>query len=213
MEGKKLILRLSIATLLLATTLSAQGINDLISSERYKNFKKGGSLSRTDLSDYQGTSEYLKLFTRGKNGIKPLLSWLGTGSGQFKRGRTELITDKGFIGASAQFAILNSESEDKIYMTIYVPKPQSVSASTMGLYKEFRQIQPPDLVVEQVENIEIDSLSGKVFYHKTGACSLLVTLTKGAILNLYTKTCANREPLIELGKSLDLSRTIQKLNN
>lgn len=195
-------------------TINAQSVRDVMSSESYKNLVKGGKRAAIERRNQPQHSEYLKLFSGGRNGAKPLLSWIGEGSEQFKKHRSGYDTHKGFIEANTSFSIIGSPEDDKISLIIYVPKPPSVAASTMGLFKEFIILQPPELAVEQEEEIVISSFKGKIYHHKNeGACSLLLKMSHGSILNLHTKTCANREYLIALANSLDIKRLNQKLNS
>ncbi|MDZ4785954.1 MAG: hypothetical protein SGJ02_07750 [bacterium] len=200
---------------ILVPSLYAEGLNELIGSEEYKNFDRATRRATVIKEGYNlNQSEYIDLFSKGKSGVKQILNWLGSGSGEFKKLKNEAEINKGFIVAKQNFLILGTPEEDVIYLTVLIPKPVSVVASSWGLFQEFIELEPPALEIDSKEDIEIDSFQGQIYFHrKEGACSLLLKLSKGTFFNLFTKTCANREHLISLSKSLDIARLNQKINS
>jgi len=200
--------------LLLSSIATAQSVDVLFQSSEYRDFARTVRRANNIKAGYAVRSEYLSVFANGKNGVKQLLDWIGTGSAEFKRLRPELETVKGYVKARSNFVILSSAAQDKIEMTILLPKPSSVSASSWGLFDEFRDLEPPNLVIDTQENVETLTSKGKLYYHKKeGACSIVVKILHGGLLNLRTSSCVNRQHLLDLLDSLDLIRLNQKLSS
>lgn len=207
------ILTLSLA-LLLQTQLHAQELDKFINSKQFKEFDKEHKRQvRHELRDKETTSQttdYEKIFSKGKNGAKFLLKWLGT-SAKYRSSTTNYQSEKSHVGASRLFLFLGNEQ--KIKLSVLVPRPSSIEAHKLGLHKEFRELEPPDLKVEHKESLKFGEIPGTLYYHRKGSCSLLLKFSKGAIVNAFTETCANREHLIGLMQSLDTERLEKKLNS
>lgn len=193
---------------------SQQTIDDLIATKEYRDFARKTRRAGEIQAGYITQSEYLGLFSKGKAGGKQLLEWLGTGDGQFKRGHIEAKSEQGYLKGQVDFQVLSLPDKQKLTLTVLLPKPSSVSASSWGLFDEFRQLQPPTLIIDSEETISGRFGSGQLYYHKAeGTCSLLIKIARGGLMNIYTTSCAYREQIIELANSLDVRRLNQKLNS
>ncbi len=208
------LISLLMACSLAGETNSQQSVDDLIATKEYRDFARKTRRAGEIQAGYTTQSEYLGLFSKGKAGAKQILEWLGTGSGQYKRGHIDARSEQGYLKGEVGFLILALPEQQKLGVTVLLPKPSSVSASTWGLFDEFRQLQPPALVIDSEESVSGKFGNGQLYYHRAeGACSLLIKLARGGILNIHATTCAYREHIIDLANSLDVRRLNQKLNS
>lgn len=155
----------------------------------------------------------LKTLFTSDGGAKALYAWIGEGDKDFFRHEnifSNKVTDKKpFITYKGIF--VNKEREE-LKIKIYVPHPKIAYTIELGLNDTINALIPPKIPVFFEKKISINGIDGKLYLHKSKACSILLNFPANTVLRSYKKNCENSEELVKFTKGFDLDRLKLKLS-
>lgn len=193
---------------------TAQSFDEIVRSDAYNQVLKDSASSKNSNSHSpkkggRPLTNYDLLWNSQKPGYL-LLDWIGTKSTGL---RTDQFTSQDrdeYVRASATF---RDRERVTVELTIQVPRPEFITMAEYGTLIDFNKLRPPllDVVADQV--VPIQGLDANYYRHKDGACSLLFSIDKQSLVNLYTKRCSDSSVMMQVAKALSFSRLIQKLNS
>ena len=157
-------------------------------------------------------SNFSTIFT-GDRGRKTLLEWSGDLSNLTAKGFT-ISGDEGEQKPEYVVAVrtITAPGEQQpITLTILVPHPKYISLVDMRLLPSFSDLEPPSLGISSVETMKFSTVEARLFHHRSGGCSILFKLPKGALLNLQAKRCGEDNALTRIAGQLTIDRLKQKL--
>ncbi|NLF25874.1 MAG: hypothetical protein GX589_09500 [Deltaproteobacteria bacterium] len=153
-------------------------------------------------------TNYGRLFC-GRQGNLVLSEWLNLQTTAFKceRAITRILFSYIEMARSCQ-----ASKGRPISILLMVPHPRYLAHVEGGLLEDFKKLEPPLLVADSVESISVHNFPAKIFRKKDGACSILIKLAKGAVLNLSGR-CEDLEQIKALGEDLTIDRLNSKLES
>lgn len=156
-------------------------------------------------------TNYSKVFSKNGEGVKNLITWIGTVSDEFRPQGAETALQQDIAIARRVYII--RENFHPITTTIVVPSRPLLMSAQYKLIRQINKFSPPMLEVKAEEVVEIGGNHAKLYTHKSGReCSLVVDIARYGVLNLHTDSCEDRDYLIALAKKLNIDRLCAKLS-
>ncbi len=188
----------------------ADPLSDLINSPQMNKFQAGAGLDDLYGPRYlkQG-SNFGSVFI-DNDGFESLQQWASPLEAGFTGGAIGGYKSTEYVESSR---IYQSEKASEIRVRILIPHPKFVPMLKYNLIKPFSEIQPPELDINNEENIDIRGDKARLFTHKDGACSLLINISKSGLIQLFQQECSGLHNLVTLAELLDIKRLERKLES
>ena len=155
----------------------------------------------------------LKILFLEKYGSKALFSWVGEGDGDFFR-QDSFYSEK--IKFKDPFVIYSADYVNKerelLKISIYVPHPMIASTVELGLNDKINEFFPPQIKTFFEKKVNLKDVEGKLYLHKSNACSIVLNFPSNAVLRTYKKDCKNSDELVKFTEGFDLTRLKIKLS-
>lgn len=95
----------------------------------------------------------------------------------------------------------------KFFFNIFVPHPKFQDLIDYGLVQALAQVAPPGLKVTRVEDLEVNKIPAQLYFMRDQpGCRLTLELKKNLIATFRTKSCDNKERLVELANKINFVR-------
>jgi len=188
----------------------AETLKEFMETKAFKKYKRQ-TISSKELYGpkwFKTGSNFQKLFI-SEDGPRVLLDWLAINSIALTPGPIKYHKQIEYVGLEKQFS---THKLKRLSLTVLVPHPKFLDSREAGLLKPFFFFEPPALKTVYGEELDINSFNATMHQKGDGSCSLLLKLTKGAIVNI-AGGCNLKSDLINTAKTLDLKRLNEKLNS
>lgn len=215
----RLILTATVFTLtapILSVAQTPQTLHEVMKSDQMRELKldvKKGH--RKNSAEWRkDNTNFAKLFLPG--GGKNLLLWLNPERSDYFLPKTSLTKVKeSYVLAVRKYLV--DKTHDEILITIIVPAPEQLKAVEMGIFEEISRYDRPYINSSHHEELKIQGFKSTLFYssneQKILECSLLTRLSRGAILNLGIKYCADPHLLVKITDIFNIKNLDEKLNS
>lgn len=98
-----------------------------------------------------------------------------------------------------------------IHVSIFVLHPRFRNQQELGLIKEFAQLEPPTLQVQESREIPLHDDTARFFIHRSGECSLLLPTARDGRVQLLVRSCTDEQQVVEFARTLNIRRLNRKL--
>ena len=161
------------------------------------------------LNGMDASSNYALLWANGR-GPALAMNWIGADLPRHKLGEVE--TERSRIIAKSFTRIWNIERV-AVQIELLFPHPTYFEMVELRTLKELNDYEPPSLDIVFDEAIPIGKYTGRYMRTPRNKCSLLIKMSKHAVLNLSVRRCEDSNAMMEIAKRLDLDRLNKKLDS
>lgn len=189
---------------------SADPLSDLLNSPQMQKFQQGGGDDNLYGPRYlKEGSNFASVFIAG-DGYANLQTWISPNEAGFLGGPIIGSKTAEYAEAVRNFT---SDTANEIRVRVLVPHPKFVPMLKYNLIKAFSELQPPELEFVNKETIEIRGEKAQLYTHRDQSCSLLMTVTRSTIIQLFQAECSGLHHLVTLAEALDIKRLERKLES
>jgi hypothetical protein len=187
----------------------ADTVKDVYMSKEMEAFEwKGRNRDLDVLTGLTPNSNLARIFTQG---AKVMVDWVEAYTPGFTRKDTDAWAGREFAWAWKKF---QGGADNSIFtVTVVLPHPRYLKNLDIGLMPELTKFEPPALKVESSEPIDIKGSPGTLYFRRDGTCSILMKITKRAIVNVEGPSCRRVDEIIKLTEMLDIRRLQEKLDS
>lgn len=154
-------------------------------------------------------SNFGKVFLEPKGALQ-LLNWIRINIEEYSPKADESKLKSEFISSKRTYVSRNSTT---IHMRVLLPHPKYLTTRELGLIAEFEAMEPPVLQALYSKRIMLGAHEATLYEEAQGSCSIVLKITKGAVINFSTPSCDAKEDLIEFAKKARVERLISKLES
>ncbi len=211
----RLIALIATCILMQSSLLHAQELDEVMKSPEYRAVGKHNNLkqkqNQKQLNLAKDETNFGKVFNARAGREKNLITWIGTVSAGFKSEKPRLSFAREYAMVEQNYK--SKDSNTAIKVKVIVPSKSSRQAAELALIPEFSKIAPPGLKVSESEELQINDLPAMLYHHVDGGCSILLRITKGAVIDIKSNSCKESANMINLGENLNIKRLIEKLDS
>lgn len=172
--------------------------------------KRSNNVSRdTYLRGIDPTSNFATVWRTQSGGLE-LLNWAGSKLPHYRSHKPR--SDRKDEVVVAEMDLLDNKKATAT-ITIVVPHPSMAPLVEANVLPETRIYRPPVLKVVSEKTIAVSEGTGTLYETEKGGCVIVIPLAQQSLLNVSMVDCKNTEMLIDIAKSLDISRLNRKLNS
>ena len=202
---------LLISAILVASSVSAETLDDLINSREFTTLKKKLNRKKAHSLDtvWLDNSSNKGLIFTSLDGARFVETWLALSSKKYKLvNRSGEMRDELLISKRRY----QSPTNKLIMVRTVLPHPHYETMAKFNLLNEFAELEPPKVNAEYTEELQIGERPAAFYHLKDCTCSILLKLEHETRVYLNT-ACENSKEMKELATLFSYDRFVKKLNS